>query len=84
MTQEQFKKAVHINDRLKKLQETKEHIADKSNHRLYFAYKCCDEFRCCPDWSMRPIADLLDKHDRMIRKEIDEEIERLIEEIETL
>lgn len=84
MTQEQFKKAVHINDRLEALKKTKEKIAKTSEHRLYFAYKSSDEFRCCPDWSMRPIADLLDKHDRMIREEIDEEIERLTKEIETL
>lgn len=84
MTPEQYERVVKIHKRLERLQETKEHIADTSKHRLYFAYKCVDEFRCCADWSMRPIADLLDKHDRMIRQEINDEIERLRKEIESL
>lgn len=33
---------------------------------------------------MRLIGDILDKHDLMIRKEIDEKIEKLKKEIETL
>lgn len=33
---------------------------------------------------MRPIAELLDKHDRMIRQEIEDEIEKLNQEIEEL
>lgn len=84
MTPELYERVVEIHERIETLEEIKKYIADKSTHRLYFAYKNIDEFRCCPDWSMRPIADLLDKHDRMIRQEIDEEIERLTKEIETL
>ena len=84
MTPQLYVRVVKIHKRIEELKETKEHIADKSEHRLYFAYKCDDEFRCCPDWSMRPIADLLDKHDKMIRQEIDDEIERLNKEIAEL
>lgn len=84
MTPKLYERVVEIYERIEALEETKKHIADKSKHRLYFAYKCVDEFRCCADWSMLPIADLLDKHDRMIRQEIDDEIERLNKEIAEL
>ena len=84
MTPQQYERVVEIYNRIENLEKTKKHIVDKSKHRLYFAYKCVDEFRCCADWSMRPIAELLDKHDRMIRQEIEEEIERLKKEIEEI
>ena len=85
MTEQQFNRAVEIQKRLEALYETKEQIQSTDKHRLYFAYKQSDgEFRCCPKWSMSPIVELLDKHDRMIRQEIEEEIERLKKEIEDL
>lgn len=84
MKPQQYERVVEIYNRIENLEETKKHIADKSKHRLYFAYKSVGEFRCCVDWSMRPIADLLDKHDKMIRQEIDDEIERLNKEIAEL
>ncbi len=36
------------------------------------------------EYDMRYISKILDKHDLMIRKEIDEEIEKLKAEIDTL
>lgn len=33
---------------------------------------------------MRPIGDILDCHDKMIRQEIDEEIQKLKDEIKTI
>lgn len=62
----------------------KKRIASTKENRLYYATWYSDEYRCCSDWAMRPIAELLDKHDRMIRQEIEEEIERLKKEIEEL
>lgn len=84
MTEQQYNRAVEISNRLDALYDTKKCIENTSTHRLYFAYKCTNEYRCCPDWAMRPIAELLDKHDRMIRQEIEDEIERLKKEIEEL
>ena len=85
MTEQQYNRAVAISNRLDALYDTKKKIENTSTHRLYFAYKCSDgDYRCCPDWAMRPIAELLDKHDLMIRQEIEEEIERLKKEIEEL
>ncbi len=84
MTEQQYNRACEIKDRLKALADTKKEIEDTSTHRLYYATRYSNEYRCCPDWEMRPIAELLDKHDRMIRQEIEDEIERLKKEIEEL
>lgn len=84
MTEQQYNRVCEINDRLKALDDTKRRIANTKEHRLYYATRYSDEYRCCPDWAMRPIAELLDRHDRMIRQEIDDEIERLRKEIESL
>lgn len=85
MTQEQFQRAVEINNRLEDLKEVKRCIANTSEHRLYYAYKCSNgDYHCCPDWGMRPISNILDKHDVMIRQEIEDEIVLLKREIETL
>ena len=86
MTQEQFQRAVKINDRLEELARVKKEIDETSKHRLWYAEKssCGSDYRLTSEWVMRYIGELLDKHDLMIRQEIDEEIERLKAEIETL
>lgn len=85
MTEQQYNRACQINDRLSKLASVKRCIEGTSTHRLYFAYKdSCGDFRCCPDWAMGGISEILDKHDQMIRQEIEEEIERLKNEIDEL
>ena len=85
MTQEQFNRAVEISYRIDNLKETLKHIENTSQHRLFYAYKTCNgDYTICPDWAMRNIYDILDRHDLMIRKEIRDEIESLTKEIETL
>ena len=86
MTQEQFKRAVQISDKLEALNETKERIKETEKHRLWYAYKSEPgrDWELRPEWLMGFIYDILEKHDVMIRQEIDEEIERLKAEIETL
>ena len=86
MTQEQYQRAVEINYRLQELARVKKEIDETSKHRLWYAEKssCGSDYRLTSEWVMRYISDLLDKHDLMIRQEIDEEIERLKAEIETL
>lgn len=86
MTQEQFQRAVRINDRLEELARVKKEIDETSKHRLWYAEKssCGSDYRLISEWVMRYISDLLDKHDLMIRQEIDNEIEQLKAEIETL
>ena len=84
MTQEQFQRVVMINDRLEELARVKKEIDDTSNHRLWYALKGDSDWWLTSEWVMRYIGVLLDKHDLMIRQEIEEEIERLKKEIETL
>lgn len=84
MTKEQFLRAVQINGRLENLARVKKEIDDTSKHRLWYAWKGQSDYRLTPEWVMKYISELLDKHDLMIRQEIDEEIERLKAEIETL
>ena len=83
MTDEQYKRAVQIHERLDELQKVKKEIEGTRGHRLWYAEKG-SEWRLTSDWIMRYISKLLDKHDTMIRAEIEEEIERLKAEIETL
>lgn len=84
MTQEQFTRAVEIAKRLKDLEEVKKEINDKEKHRLSYSYYS-SEWRLCPSWIMSQIGEsILDKHDRLIRMEINDEIQRLKEEIEKL
>ena len=86
MTQEQFQRAVQINERIEELARVKKEIDDTLKHRLWYAEKsnCSSDYRLTSEWVMRYISEILDKHDLMIRQEIEEEIERLKAEIETL
>lgn len=85
MTEEQFKRAVEIKDRLQALHEVKNAIDSMENHRLSYSYRKFDgDYALCAEYRMRPIAEILDKHDKMIREEIDEEIRKLQDEIKTL
>lgn len=84
MTDEQYKRAVQIHERLNELQKVKKEIEGTREHRLWYAEKGSSEWRLTPEWAMRYISDILDKHDIMIRQEIDDEIEKLKKEIETL
>lgn len=87
MTKEQYKRAIEIYNSLEGLNDTKKSIAKTEQHRLWYAHNDGDfgsSWRLAPEWAMRNIADILDKHDLMIRQEIDDEIARLKKEIETL
>ena len=83
MEQEQFQRAVQIHERLRELTDVKDEITPTSVHKLWYAYDS-SKWDLCPTWKMNCIRDILDKHDKMIRQEIDEEIERLKKEIEEL
>lgn len=85
MTEDQYKRAVEIYNRISRLKDTLKSIEGRSEHRLYFCYKnCSNEYSTCPDWAMDPISDILDRHDLAIRKEIQDEIDSLKKEIESL
>lgn len=83
MTQEQYKRAVEIDKRIDELNEVKKELNSGGEHRLSYIYYF-EKWQACPLWKMAPINAILDKHDIMIRQEIDEEIEKLKKEIEAL
>lgn len=87
MTQEQYIRAVQINERIGELERVKKEIEKTRCHRLWYASRTDSigsDWRLTSEWLMKCISGILDKHDTMIRAEIDEEIEKLKAEIETL
>lgn len=85
MTNEQYNRAIQINSRLEELRKVKEEITPSCKRFLTYARaKTGGEQELCYRHYMSLISTLLDKHDEMIRQEIDEEIAKLKAEIETL
>lgn len=84
MTQEQYFRAVAINSRIDELEKVKDEIKETTKHRLWYAKNFGGDWMLASEWKMRYIDKLLDKHDLMIRQEIDEEINKLKQEIDTL
>ena len=87
MTKEQYQRACEINERLKQLEQVKKEIRGTATHRLtyvYSRYKDRDDYVPCSNYVMSYIGNLLDKHDEIIRAEIEAEIAALEQEIESL
>lgn len=80
MTEDQFNRAVEISGRLQSLEKVKGVIRGTSTHCLSYLEKGSP----CSTYVMQHISSILDKHDKMIRAEIDEEIEKLKKEIKEL
>lgn len=89
MTQEQFNTAVKLHHRLEALSKVKEEIADIEKHRLWYAERY-DPMCGTTKWDtvsiyvVQSISDILDRHDKMIRQEIDDEIAKITKQIEEL
>ena len=89
MTQEQFNTAIKLHHRLEALSEVKKEIANTKEHRLWYAGKRIssygsDDWSLVSEYTIRYISDILDRHDRMIRQEIDDEIAKITKQIEEL
>ena len=84
MTEEQYSRAIAIDSRIGELEKVKNEIKEMTKHRLWYAWQGEREWKLTSEWVMRYISKILDKHDLMIRQEIDEEIEKLRQEIKTL
>lgn len=85
MTEKQFQRAVAINTRLGDLERVKDEIKGTASRRLTYSKESTSgDWKVCWPNTMQLIGEILDKHDLMIRDEIDQEIERLKKEIETL
>lgn len=89
MTQEQFNTAIRLHERLEALREVKKEIAGTEKHRLWYAKRYdpmtgTTQWDTVSEYTMRNISDILDRHDKMIREEIDEEIASIKRQIEEL
>lgn len=89
MTKEQFNTAIRLHKRLEALNEVKKEFEDTEKHRLWYARRYdpmtgTTEWNTVSEYTMRSISDILDRHDKMIREEIDEEIEEIKRQIEEL
>lgn len=89
MTQEQFNTAIRLHERLETLNEVKKEIKDTSKHRLWYAERYdpmtgSTTWETVSEYTMRSISDILDRHDKMIREEIDKEIVEIKRQIEEL
>lgn len=83
MTQEQYNRAVEIGKRLEKLEKVQKELG-KGTSKLSFSTKIGGEYYIFSECLLSSISDILDRHDKMIREEIDAEIEKLKKEIEKL
>lgn len=84
MTTEQYTRAIQISERLKDLEQVKKAISSTTRNRLTYERKGERGYDAHPSWEIEPIGNILDRHDKMIREEIDQEIEALTKEIEVL
>lgn len=89
MTQEQYQRAVKINERLDELKVVKQELESNHQYRLTYEYYYIDTYSSskwlsCSPWKMDNIRLILEKHDALIRQEINKEIEDLEKEIQML
>lgn len=87
MTEEQIKKVVENRGMIDILNCVKEVIGAKEKARLTYSEDIGTGERAwepIPRFKLMPIEDILDKHDNMIRQEIDERIAELKKELEEL
>lgn len=89
MTEKQFNEAVRINSRINELMEVKDAISrvnstDKVKLSYVYRYKYNGENHEAILENMSAISSILDLHNKQIRQEIDDEIEKLKKEIEAL
>lgn len=89
MTEEVFKEAVKLNGRVEDLKIAKREIGSYDSSKYKIAYLKRDsiapyKWEILPEWKMRCIEDILQRHDLMIREEIEKEINSIKQKIEDL
>lgn len=84
MTQEQYNRAVEINNRLKELNLFLDALKHYSEPKLCYSYNniSCNQVICYD--LVYKLEDIFIRHDKMIREEIENEIKSLKDEIKTL
>jgi hypothetical protein len=85
MTEEKFNRAIELNAKLDSIDAAKEAIKGTLNKRLsYITQDSHGDWRPVSNYAMKGIGDILDRHDVLIRQEIDDEIQKINKEIELL
>lgn len=85
MTKEQYIEAIAIHNRLVALQDANKQIKNGRDYRLSYRRRMSDNsYGEAPEWVVQQISDILDRHDAMIREEIDREIKELTERIKQI
>lgn len=91
MTREQFLTVTRLHERLEALDEVKKEIEQTKRHRLWYAreyghpmIRSYSKWELVDEHIMHSISDILDRHDKMIREEIDEEIAEIKRQIDEL
>lgn len=74
MTEEQYEEVIAIHQRLVELQNIRRGLLETDKYRLPYG----------PSWTREPKSDILERHDAMIREEIDREIKELTARIKQI
>lgn len=86
MTEETYQKVCKINNQLSELYHVKKKLSETRTRYLTYAFmsdRKLTERAFDPD-DLKPISNILDKHDRMIMDEIEAEIDKLKKQIAEL
>lgn len=84
MTQEQYNRAIEINDRLKELNLFLDTLKHYTKPILCYSYNNVSYKQVICDDLVYKLEDIFTRHDKIIRKEIEDEIKNLQDEIKTL
>ena len=85
MAQEKVNKVIVLHQAIECLEEVKRFLNSRSNHRLsYLEHYPSMEWEIVNMDKMKYIGDILDRHDGMIREEIDQRIAEYKQELENL
>lgn len=89
MTEAQFDEAIRLHSRMEQLEAVKKELNNRAKHRLCYAERCESILGTCV-WSpvdenkIKYINDILNKHDTLIRQEVEDEINQIKKRIKEL
>lgn len=90
MTPEKVNKIIVLHQTIERLEEVRQFLNSRSNHRLSYLEHYPSTSLDRESWEivdmnkMKFIGDILDRHDGMIREEIDKRIAQYKQELENL
>lgn len=90
MTQEKVQQIIVLHQTIERLEEVRQFLNSRSNHRLSYLKHYPSTSLGRESWEivdmnkMKFIGDILDRHDGMIREELDKRIAEYKQELENL